>query len=147
MLAAKDTVHKLIPQGPPMVMVDTLIYQDEHNTRTGFYLENDNLFNEDGYFSEEGLIENIAQSAALRTGWTALQKHGRDGEVNPPVGVIGSVKNFKLYRKPMINSSITTEITVQAEVFNATLISGKVMQDNEVLAEAELKIFIQDQQA
>jgi len=144
MLAAKNTVHKLIPQGPPMVMVDTLIYQDEHKTETSFYLENNNLFNDNGYFSEEGMIENIAQSAALRIGWSALEKSEGKESVSPQVGVIGAVKTFKLYRKPRINSNITTEIIVEAEIFNATLISGKIMQEEEILAEAELKIFLQD---
>ncbi len=144
MIAEKDIVKKLIPQGPPMVMVDSLIYQDEHKTQTGFYLENNNLFNDNGCFSEEGLIENIAQSAAVRTAWFAMGESNGKGVISPPVGVIGSVKNFKLYRNPKISSSIITEIIVQAEIFNATLICGKVMQGKEILAEAELKIFLPD---
>ena len=145
MLVTKDTVQKLIPQRPPMVMVDTLIYHDKQKTRTGFRVENDNLFNVNGYFSEEGLIENIAQSAALRTGWMALQKSGDNDLFIPPVGVIGSVKNFKLFRLPQVNTEINTEVVVQAEIFNATLVSGKVMIGDEILAECELKIFLQDQ--
>jgi hypothetical protein len=71
----------------------------------------------------------------------ALQKSGDNGPFVPPMGVIGSVKNFKLFRLPQVNTEINTEVVVQAEIFNATLISGKVMAGDEVLAEGELKIF------
>ena len=96
-----------------------------------------------GFFSEEGLIENMAQSAALRTGWMSKIGAG-ETEFSPSIGVIGAIKNFMLYRNPAINTSITTEVEVITEIFNATMVQAKIMQDDELLAECELKIFIQD---
>ena len=142
MLAGKDTVLKLIPQGIEMCMVDMLLYHDKKLSRTGFYIEKDNLFNVKGSFSEEGMIENIAQSAALRSGWMSKIGAG-ETELAPSIGVIGAIKNFMLYRNPAINTSITTEVEVITEIFNATMVQGKIMQDDELLAECELKIFIQ----
>src|SRR5210317_916376 len=109
MIATKETVHKLIPQKPPMVMVDTLIYHDEQKTSTGFLIQKDNIFVEDGVLSEEGMIENMAQSSALRTGWIGKSEKGGE-QFSPPVGVIGAVKNFKLYLNPKINTGIITNI-------------------------------------
>ena len=127
-----------------MVMVDELLYHDDQKSRSSLHIENDNLFVEEGLLSEAGIIENIAQTAALRTGWKALQA-AKGGEVkNPPVGVIGAVKNFLLYRQPKANTDIITEVTVQAEIFNATMISGKVMAGDDLLAECEMKIFLQE---
>lgn len=144
MLASKDIVRKLIPQGAPMAMVDTLIKHDVLKTISGFFIEADNLFAEEGYFTEEGLIENIAQTAALRTAWTAMTKEGETDKFVPPAGVIGSIRQFKIYRKPAINTWIETEITLITEIFNASVITGKVMQGDELLAEGELKIFLQE---
>lgn len=145
MLAAKDTVHKLIPQGPPMIMVDELLEHDDHRSLTGFSIEEDNIFAEAGNFSQAGLIENMAQSAALHTGWMGLQKQVRNEQFRPSIGMIGGIKNFKLYRLPQINTTIQTEIIIQAEVMNALMITGRVLQDKEELASCELKIFIQEQ--
>lgn len=143
MLASKKIVHKLIPQEKPMIMVDSLIHNEALKTITGFYIDRGNLFSENGKFTAEGLIENMAQSAALRTGWIAMQGHVPDQDFTPPVGVIGAVKNFKLHALPRIETTITTEIRIEAEIMNATIVKGRVMQDDKVLAEGELKIFLQ----
>ncbi|MCK5765821.1 MAG: hypothetical protein KAH26_07550, partial [Bacteroidales bacterium] len=74
MLATKNTVTKLLPQGSPMIMVDTLISHDDRRTVTAFTIKKENIFVVNGRFSEAGLIENMAQSAALRTGWIAMQQ-------------------------------------------------------------------------
>ncbi len=144
MLAKKTSVRKLIPQEPPMLMVDSLIEHEGARTLTGFSIEAGNIFVNDGLFSESGIIENMAQSAALRTGWAGMQKSSNDANFKPPIGVIGSVKNFKLFRLPEVNTRLETEILVQAEVFSATVIQASVRSDGELLAEAELKIFIQE---
>lgn len=143
MLASKDMVTRLIPQGPPMIMVDALLYHDEQKSRTCLQIERDNIFVIDGVFTEAGMIENIAQSAALRMGWLGYQKMKEGEDISPKVGVIGAVKNFALYRLPEVGIEINTEIIIQTEIFNATIISGKITADEELLAECEMKIFIQ----
>lgn len=145
MLASKETVHKLIPQSDPMIMVDTLVEHNEHETRTGFHISCDNLFISKGKFTAEGLLENIAQSAALRTGWIARETHAGKKLFRPPVGVIGAVKNYRVYRLPECNNDVSTIIKLQAEFLNASMISGQVLQGKEVLAEGELKIFLQEE--
>ena len=62
-----------------MEMVDTLIYHDEEKTTTGFLIQKDNIFVEDGVLTEEGIIENMAQSSALRTGWIGTSEKGEEG--------------------------------------------------------------------
>jgi predicted hotdog family 3-hydroxylacyl-ACP dehydratase len=145
MLASKETVHQLIPQCDPMIMVDTLLEHNEHETRTGFHISCDNLFISNGRFTAEGLLENIAQSAALRTGWAARDRHRGNESFKPPVGVIGAVKNYRVYRLPSCDSDIQTIIKLQAEFLNASMISGQVLQGNDILAEGELKIFLQEE--
>lgn len=143
-LADKNTVHQIIPQDNPMIMVDVLEAQDEQNTITSFIIENDNLFVEGGFFSEEGMIENMAQSAALRTGWKGMEGSNRHEGFVPPIGVIGAVKDFRIYRRPAAGTKIRTVLSVTAEIFNATMVSGKIWQGDELLAEGELKIFLQE---
>lgn len=144
MLADKNTVHKLIPQDKPMIMVDELLEHDADRTLTGFVVEKDNLFAENGFFTEPGLIENMAQSAALRTGWMGMQEAGGDEDYHPPVGVIGALKNLVLYHIPKVPVQLQTEVGVIASFSNATVVKARVQTEGELLAEAELKIFIQE---
>ena len=144
MLADKKMVLKLIPQGPPMIMVDGLLYHDEQKSRSCFFIEKDNIFVKDGLLSEAGLIENIAQTAGLRTGWIAYQQIKEGEEKAPKVGVIGAVKNFLLHQCPEVGTELNTEVIIQTEIFNATMIIGKVMLGEDILAECEMKIFLQE---
>ena len=144
-LADKHTVHQIIPQDKPMIMVDVLEAQDEQNTVTTFFIEAGNLFVEEGVFSEEGMMENIAQSAALRTGWKGMEASSSEKGYVPPVGVIGAMKDFRIYRRPAAGTTIRTELSVTAEIFNATMVCGKIWQGDDLLAEGELKIFLQEE--
>ena len=61
-----------------------------------------------------------------------------------PIGFIGAVKNFNLYELPELNQEIKTTITIESTIFSLTLISGKVMCNNKIIADCEMKIFIQE---
>jgi len=144
MLADKDIVRTLIPQGSPMIMVDTLLEHDGDRTVSTFYIETDNLFVQNGVFVEAGIIENMAQTAALRTGWIASLEAKAGANINPPLGVIGAVKDFMLHCFPEANTLLQTEIMMVASFANASIVRASTRSGKELLAEAELKIFIQD---
>lgn len=127
-----------------MVMVDCLLDHDEQKTSTSFLVNRENIFVEKGVFSESGLIENMAQTAALRTGWSGMMQAGEIAAFTPKVGVIGAVKNFILHQKPHAGSTLITEVEVITELGNATLVKARVSSENHALAECELTIFLQD---
>lgn len=144
MLANKDIVHKLIPQESPMIMVDDLLEHDDEKSITGFLVSPENIFIDEGAFTEAGLIENMAQSAALRTGWIGKQKSEGSGDYKPALGVIGAVKDFVLHSLPKAGDQLQTEISMIASFANATVVKASVWSKDELCAEAELKIFIQE---
>ena len=146
MLADIDTVAKLIPQEFPMVMVHGLLMHNSQQTLTSFTIEKGNIFIENGLFTEAGLIENMAQSAALRTGWISAKAMEEDAEFSPVVGVIGAIKNLEIFRKPEVNSRLETTIDLLTEFGSATMVEATVRKDGEVLATAELKIFLTNNQ-
>jgi len=135
-------VSALIPQKPPIEMVDKLWFNDDTTTISGFTIKSTNIFCENGFFTEPGLIENIAQTAALRVGYivSLLEKNGE--KVNPPVGYIGAIKKLIIHRLPEVESELRTEVSIQHIVFDVTLISGKIICNSEVIAECEMKIFL-----
>lgn len=141
-----EQVSALIPQKPPIELVDTLWYNDDKKTISGFTIPNDHLFCEDGFFREPGLIENIAQTAALRVGYMVSQMASEGRDVKPPTGFIGAIKKLGIHRLPFPGTTITTEVTIENIVFDVTIIKGTVMQDGQVLAECEMKIFLKKDQ-
>jgi predicted hotdog family 3-hydroxylacyl-ACP dehydratase len=129
-------IHTLLPQQPPFVMVDTLLHCDMVVTRTNFCVKSDNLFCKDDVLTEPGVIENIAQTCAARMGYINLERRG--GEVR--VGFIGSIRNLNLYVLPKVGDLLETEIAVQSEIFNMTLVNAKVICGKELIADCEMKI-------
>jgi len=143
MLVQGNDIFNLIPQRPPMVMVDKLFECNDQKAMTGLKILPDNIFVRKGQFSESGLIENIAQSAALMTGWLAINL--QEGEQKIPLGVIGAVKDFQVYFLPEVNSEMITQIEVLYRIANATIVNGKVRVHDRLAAECELKIFTSEQ--
>lgn len=130
-------ILQLIPQRPPIVMVDRFFGIEDNQSYSGLTITADNLFSEAGKLQEPGVIEHIAQSAAARIGFIYTQ---RGEEV--PLGFIGSVDKLKIYSLPEVGMQLFTEITVIQEVFDITLISARVKVGEELIAECKMKIVI-----
>lgn len=126
-----------IPQRFPFVMVDEILFCAETITRTKFLVNEDNIFVENGYFKEPGLVENIAQTAAARAGYIAQIE-------NQPVllGYIGAVKNLQIFFLPKTGDELITDIVIENQVFDVTLIAGKIICNHQLAAYCEMKIFI-----
>ena len=136
MLVDKTEVQHYIPQGPPIVMVDALLATDDSQTTSQFKITEENIFCSNGYFTEPGIIENMAQTAALRAGYEAKQKKEK-----VKVGFIGAVKNLKIYQLPEIGSSIETTISITNNFGNIILVKAEVVSEGKLLAVSEMSIF------
>jgi predicted hotdog family 3-hydroxylacyl-ACP dehydratase len=132
-----EDILLLIPQKPPFVMVDKLLHSDDHSTKTSFRVNKENVLVINGEFTEAGLMENIAQTAAVRAGHIAMME-------NKPVavGYIGTVKNFEIFDLPKINDELVTEVQIKNQVFDVAVVSGTIKRDDVVIAECEMNIFI-----
>ncbi|MDB4285717.1 hydroxymyristoyl-ACP dehydratase [bacterium] len=132
---------ELIPQRPPMVMIDRLEDHGEDTTVTSLLVSPDNLFFEEGKLKEPALVEAIAQTAAARVGYICkgLNKI-------PPIGYIAAVSRLKIYGLPDEGDRIFMEVKVESQVLQFTLIKGKVTCGERLLAECEMKIFLNETQ-
>lgn len=132
-----EGILELIPQRPPIVMVDSFFGIEENCSYSGLTVTSDNIFCEAGKLQEPGIIEHIAQSAAARIGFI----YTRQG-AQVPLGFIGSVDKLRIYNLPEMGMKLFTEITVVQEVFDITLVSAQVKAGEELIAECRMKIFI-----
>jgi predicted hotdog family 3-hydroxylacyl-ACP dehydratase len=136
MILPTDDIISLIPQKPPFVMVGKLLQVDKNWTRSSFIVDADNVFVKNGLFQEAGLMENIAQTAALRAGYIASVNY-------QPIasGYIGAVKDFEIFSLPKINDELLTEITIENQIFDVIVLTGRVWHNDTLLAKCEMKVF------
>jgi predicted hotdog family 3-hydroxylacyl-ACP dehydratase len=128
-------ITDLIPQRQPLVMIDSLEYADEMRAEGKLFITEANTFCHLGKFQEAGMVEFIAQSAAAWTGYMNL-KSGKP----VALGYIGAVKNLVIHSLPAAGSEIRSEVIIESELLGFTIISGKVIQNDKLLAECEMRI-------
>ena len=138
-LLVGEGLYKLIPQRNPIVMVDTFFGASEEGAETGLHVQSGNIFCEEGYLREPGMIEHVAQSAAAFAGYAPYVK----GEL-PKLGFIGEVKKFKIIRLPKVGEFLHTSLRVLGEAAGVTLISAETKVDEDILATCQMKIFIKE---
>jgi 3-hydroxymyristoyl/3-hydroxydecanoyl-(acyl carrier protein) dehydratase len=137
-LVSKDQITNYIPQGYPMVMIGNLLSCENNMTVTDLDILEDNIFVKDGFFQEPGIIENIAQTAAAKAGYE-VKKMGKE----PLLGFIGAVKDLRIHFLPRVNDKLVTTVEITNEVMDVTIIRGRSEVDGKMVAECEMKIFIQ----
>jgi len=119
-------------------MVDTLLDFSADKVVSSFTIEKSNLFVKENYLLEPGLIENMAQTVALHTGYDYFLK----GE-EAPTGYIGSIKKVEVLQLPKLNETITTEASILHEFMGVTMVDVKAFnQKREAIALAQMKTVI-----
>jgi predicted hotdog family 3-hydroxylacyl-ACP dehydratase len=133
-------VLDILPQRPPFVMIDTLLYCDKERTETVLQVREENIFCDNGHLSESGLIENIAQTCAARMGY--INKYIYRNTVK--IGFIGAIRNLEIFRLPHVGEQLMTRIDTMEEIFSMTLVNANIQAGEETVASCEMKISITD---
>lgn len=127
-------LENLIPQKAPFVMVDKLLYYSETKIISGFTVPSKNIFVLDNRFLAPGLIENMAQTIALHTGYKFyLAKRPA------PVGYIGAIKKASVFQLPEITAELETTVEILHDIMGITMVTAKVECNGVVLAQSEMK--------
>ena len=134
-------ILNLIPQKHPFVMVGALVLFNETEVVSSYRIKDSNVFYDGSVFTETGLIENMAQTVALHTGFDFFIK-----KKQAPIGYIGSIKKVSITVLPLLNELITTKATILHEFMGVTMVSIQVFNAaNEEIASSEMKTIIANQ--
>jgi predicted hotdog family 3-hydroxylacyl-ACP dehydratase len=133
-LLEKEAVENLLPQKFPFVMVDCMFSYSETELTSGLNIQNDNIFLENNTFLEAGLIEHMAQSVALHTGYQFFLKNE-----TAPTGYIGSIKEIEIKKLPKINDTIQSNVTILQEFAGITLVDIVTFLNDEEIASGQMK--------
>lgn len=134
---AGDEIKTFIPQREPMLMVDKLFACDEASVETGLTIAADNLFVDGKLFSESGVIEHIAQSAATFAGYN-------DWVNKRPIvlGYIAEIKKFVLKSPAHVGDQLVSKLNVVSQAMNITLMNAVTTINGVEVATCKMKIFM-----
>ncbi len=137
MLAKGDQIFEFIPQRPPMVMIDELFEVTGARFISGLSIDAGNIFVTRGLLREPGIIENIAQTAAAGVGYYQKSK-------GKPVtlGFIAAIRNLEIKKLPSVGLKLVTNVEIVNEVLEMTIINGAVRVNEDLIANCEMRIFI-----
>jgi len=133
-LLEKEMVENLLPQKFPFVMVDAMHSYSETSLVSGLEIKHDNIFVLNDVFLEAGLIEHMAQSVALHTGYQYFLRN----EI-APTGYIGSIKEIEIKELPKTNDNIQSEVIILQEFAGITLVDIVTTLNNKEIARGQMK--------
>lgn len=133
-LLEKEAVENLLPQKFPFVMVDRMFSYSETGLISGLKIQESNIFLEENSFLEAGLIEHMAQSVALHTGYQFFLKNE-----TAPTGYIGSIKDIQIKKLPKTNETIQSNVTILQEFAGVTLVDIVTFLNDEEIASGQMK--------
>ena len=136
-ITSAEILLKCIPQRSPIVMVDTLHAFNDNEVSAGLSIDTTGLFIKNNALQEPGLIEHMAQTVALHTGFGFYVK-----KQQAPMGYIGSIANLKINRLPIAGEKIHTTATILQEFAGITLVDIICQINNETIATAQMKTVI-----
>lgn len=130
-------IAHLLPQKYPFVMVDTLVQYTDTTLVSAYTVPEKALFVEGDYFLEGGVVEHMAQSVALHTGYTYYLR-----EEAAPTGYIGAITKVEIAFLPKIGDVLESKVEIVQEFLGITLVDIQTFVSGELLASAQMKTVI-----
>lgn len=145
---AQIQIQNFLPHRKPMLMVDIILDLSKEDVKTTFKITEDNVFVENGYFIEAGLIENAAQTCSSIVGHTFfLDDSGNIKEDVKLVGFISGIKKVAIKALPKVGATITTTANLlskfDSENYSICNMSCITSYEGNEIVEAEINLMIQ----
>lgn len=137
-LIKTSEIIRYIPHRTPFILVDALYYCDSRRIVSSFEVKPDHLLVYQGYLQEAGIIENIAQTIALKSGYEA---DGGTGQ--PPIGFIAAIKDVQILRLVPIGKTIITRAEVMVDLDSILVVKGISCYEQFPVASCEMRLFLE----
>lgn len=139
----REQIIKIIPQHPPMLLIDGLITCDCQKSEGTCSLTVGKHFNvalnEDLSLPSFALVEVMAQTTAIVTFYTLEQNHQKI----PDYGLLLSIRNFKIFHKGSIakDTELIASSSLEYEDPQFRQVHTQVKINSELICEALLTVF------
>ncbi|WP_437919206.1 hypothetical protein [Sphingobacterium sp. LRF_L2] len=132
-----NVLLSLIPQRSPIVMVSSLEAYTTTQLTASLFIEKGLLFTDSHALAESGLLEHMAQSVALHTGYSFFLR-----DEAAPMGYIGAIQHAEIYALPLIGQTIFSEVLILQEFMGVTLVEIITKLGEDIIARAQMKTVI-----
>lgn len=137
-----DFLLNLLPQKKPFVMVDSLRFYSDKKIVSGFKVSAENILTKNSHFSAPGLIENMAQTIALHTGYKYYLE-----QKPAPTGFIGAIKKAEIFELPKVSAELTTTVEIIHDIMGVTMVTAKIECEGKLIAQSEIKTALANEDA
>ena len=129
-----------------MQMVDTITLINDTSIVTCFQIKEDCIFLDKGYFTESGLIENMAQTCSAIVGQFFFDKN--DEGSKKIIGYISAIKKAEIFDLPQVTQSIRTEASLLSHYddkgYSICAMNCAAYYQQHLLATAQMNLFIKE---
>lgn len=144
----KIDVSNFLPHRPPFLMIDKVLVLNDEQVSTSFKIREDNLFLENNYFSEMGLVENAAQTCSSIVGKSFFNDDDVEGEGANLIGFISAIKKTTLFSCPKVGSTIISSAKLTSrydtDSYSVCALECNIYEDAVQLLSCELNLVIKD---
>ncbi len=130
---------ELVPHRKPMLLIERMVAIDGKNGVVEAEIAEDFLF-----LTAEGQVEEVAMIELIAQGYAAIKGYA-DRLSGLPVrqGFLVGIKTFKAYQPVKLGDRLRIELKTVAELDDFALAEGIIQRSGDVVADAEIKIWIQ----
>ncbi len=130
-------VNTLIPQQPPMRMVDTLERVGEKSGEVSVTIRKEMiLVREDGSLDKMAYLEMVAQGMAAINGFQQLDQPGQK-----PKGFLLGASDFKIFGSAKVGDILNISLFKVGEYGDFGIVKGTVKRQEKLLAEGKIKVW------
>lgn len=132
-----DQIKCLIPQREPIIMVDTLLHFEVFKAISSLTISDATLFVKNGALQEPGVMEHMAQTVALYSGY---EYHLAQQPIK--TGYIATMQNFIISSLPKVGDTVTTTVLILKEMLNVNVVEITSKVNDQIIAKGEMKLIL-----
>lgn len=132
-----DQIKCLIPQRSPIIMVHQLLHFEVFKAISALTVSTDTLFVRNNFLQEPGLLEHMAQTVALYSGYEYYL-------AKQPIktGYIATMQNFMISALPKVGDTLTTTVIILKEMLNVNVVEITTQVNDQLIARGEMKLIL-----
>lgn len=139
-------IAHFLPHRAPMLMVDRIWEISKEHVLCSFLIAADNIFVEEGQFTEMGLVEHMAQVCSAIVGQTFFDENHQSIGRERVIGFISGIKSLQILALPAVGEDLQTNSSLHSQFdgddFSICTMHVSAFVNKVEVANAEINLFL-----
>lgn len=141
-------ILNFLPHRPPFLFLDKILILNDEEVSVSFVIKEDNLFVDNNYFNEMGLVENAAQTCSSIVGKSYFDDDDTEGSGAKLIGFISTVKKVTAFSCPKVGSTIISKAKLTSRLdtdsYSMCTLECNTFEGATLLLSCEMNLIIKD---